>query len=216
MKINIKGVIVSAEDSWIYDLFDIENVNPKMVADKIEEADGEDLDIYINSGGGDVFSADEIYSAIREYPGAVHIHVIGLAASAASVIACAGDSDISPAAQMMVHNVSTSISGNYHDMDKASEDLKKADRAIAQAYRDKTGMSEEDALELMDSETWITADDAVTYGLIDRLAENQNSNKSGEKQPERMAASVCEMLPLSVINKMTASKNKLIEYFEGD
>lgn len=215
MKINIKGTIVNTEDSWIYDLFEIENTNPKMVADKIEEAGGEDLDIYINSGGGDVFSASEIYSAIREYSGAVHIHVTGLAASAASVIACASDSDIAPTAQLMVHNVSTSASGNYHDMDKASEDLKKADRAIAQAYRDKTGMSEADALELMDSETWITADDAVTYGLIDRIAENQNSN-NGEKQPERMAASVCEMLPLSVINKMTDKKNKLTEYFEGE
>jgi ATP-dependent protease ClpP protease subunit len=138
--------------------------------------------------------------------------VVGLAASAASVIACAGKSDIAPTAQMMVHNVSTWAAGNYHDMDHASNMLKQANRAIAAAYTEKSGMSEKDALDLMDAETWITAQDAVDYGLIDKIAGSQNSIQD-EDASVRLAASVGGMLPPSVINKMQKRKQALLDYF---
>lgn len=212
MKIDVKGAIVPDDDAWIYDLFDVDHANPAKVADAIEKANGEDLDIYINSGGGDVFAGSEIYSAIRAYTGKVHIHVTGIAASAASVIACAGDSDIAPTAQMMVHNVSTYADGNYRDMRHTSNVLRQADRAIAAAYVAKTGMPEKDALDLMDAESWLTAQDAVDYGLIDRIAENQNAQSSSEPAAG-LAASVGGLLPPSVINKMQQKKQDLINYF---
>ena len=108
MKINVKGTIIPNDDQWIYDLFDIDATSPAKVSKGITAAAEKDepLEVYINSGGGDIFAASEIYSAIREYSGDVKIHVVGLAASAASVIACAGKSDISPTAQIMVHKVS--------------------------------------------------------------------------------------------------------------
>lgn len=212
MKIDIKGAIVSNDDAWIYDWFGESYVSPAKVSAALEEANGEDVDIEINSGGGDVFAGSEIYAAIRAYPGTVNIHVVGLAASAASVIACAAKSDIAPTAQMMVHNVSTWAAGNYHDMDHASNMLKQANRAIAAAYVEKSGMSEKDALDLMDAETWITAQDAVDYGLIDKIAGSQNSVQD-EDASVRLAASVGGMLPPSVINKMQKRKQALLDYF---
>lgn len=212
MKIDIKGAIVSNDDAWIYDWFGETYTSPKNVSAALEEANGEDVDIEINSGGGDVFAGSEIYAAIRAYPGTVNIHVVGLAASAASVIACAAKSDIAPTAQMMVHNVSTWAAGNYHDMDHASNMLKQANRAIAAAYVEKSGMSEKDALDLMDAETWITAQDAVDYGLIDKIAGSQNSIPD-EDASVRLAASVGGMLPPSVINKMQKRKQALLDYF---
>lgn len=212
MKIDIKGAIVPNDDAWIYDWFGETYTSPKNVSAALEEANGEDVDIEINSGGGDVFAGSEIYAAIRAYPGTVNIHVVGLAASAASVIACAAKSDIAPTAQMMVHNVSTWAAGDYHDMDHTSNMLKQANRAIAAAYVEKSGMSEKDALDLMDAKTWITAQDAVDYGLIDKIAGSQNSVQD-EDASVRLAASVGGMLPPSVINKMQKRKQALLDYF---
>lgn len=212
MKIDIKGTIVPTAHADVYDFFGIPNVSPGKVIDALDKAGGEDVDIDISSGGGDVFAGSEIYSAIRAYRGAVNIHIVGIAASAASVIACAAKSDIAPTAQMMVHNVSTWAAGNYHDMDHASNMLKQANRAIAAAYVEKSGMSEKDALDLMDAETWITAQDAVDYGLIDKIAGSQNSVQD-EDASVRLAASVGGMLPPSVINKMQKRKQALLDYF---
>lgn len=213
MKIDIKGAIVPDSDGWIYDWFGESYCSPGKVHAALEEAAGEDVDIDISSGGGDVFAGSEIYAAIRAYPGKVSIHVVGLAASAASVIACAGDSDIAPTAQMMVHNVSTYAAGDYHEMDHTSDMLKQANRAIASAYMEKAGMSEKDALDLMDAESWLTAQDAVDYGLIDRIAGSQNAVSEDDNASVRMAASVGGMLPPSVINKMQKRKQALLDYF---
>ncbi len=194
MKIDVKGVIIPSEDAWIYNLFRIENTSPKDVNKAIEEAGGERIDIYINSTGGDIFAGSEIYSAISGYEGEVKIHVVGMAASAASVIACAGKSEISPTAMIMVHNVSSGAKGDYHAMDKESEILKKANETIANAYVTKSGMTLNEALEMMDKETWLSAEDAVSKGLIDNIAQNRNL---------QLTASLNSgLLPQSVIDKM--------------
>ena len=214
MKINVKGTVISDAYAWIYDYFKEPYVSPSKVHDALEEAGGEDVDIYINSGGGDVFAGSEIYSAIRDYKGSVKIHVVGLAASTASMIACAAKSDITPTGQFMVHNVRTFTAGDYREMDHTSEMLRQANRAIAAAYTSKTKMTEADALELMDAETWLTASDAVGWGLIDEISENQNANnQTGDEDDLRMAAAAGRMIPASVIDKMLAKQQELIEYF---
>lgn len=212
MKIPVKGSIISNGDAWIYEWFGEDYTCPANVAQALEEANGEDVDVDINSGGGSVFAGSEIYAALRAYAGRVNIHVVGLAASAASVIACAGHSDIAPTAQVMVHNVSASACGNYHDMDKTSEILQQANRAIAAAYVEKSGMSEQDALDLMDAETWLTAKDAVEYGLIDAIATSQNQTDS-DPTDLRLSASYGGNIPDSVINKMQKQKSDLMDYF---
>ena len=211
MDIYVNGTIVDSEDAWVYDLFGIENASPVKVRDALKDADGSDVDIFINSGGGSVFAGSEIYSMIQRYKGNVVIHGTGLAASAASVIACAGKCLMSATAQMMVHNVSSYGSGDYKNFDKMSEILKKANEAIAAAYVRKSGMSMQDALELMDVETWLTAKDALEYGLIDGIEENQNANKQTESNDltPSLAASTATMLPREVLNKFNTEKNNV-------
>ncbi|WP_277669094.1 head maturation protease, ClpP-related [Caproiciproducens galactitolivorans] len=172
MAIEIKGYIVPDDDKFIYDYFGISATSPKDVTEAIEKADGQPLDVEISTCyGGDIFAGSGIYSALRGYKGGVHIHITGLAASAASVIAMAGPSDMSPTAMLMVHRVSTMAEGNLHAMDATSDMLQNADKAIAAAYVAKSGMDEKDALKMMDKETWITAAQAVELKLVDKVAD---------------------------------------------
>ena len=135
-KINIKGPIVSDSDAWIYEWFGIEATCPKMVDEAIEKANGEELEVIINSGGGSVFAGSEIYTALKSYAGNVVVRIVGLAASAASVIAMAGKKVLmSPTAQMMIHNVTTYADGDYRDMEHTAEILRNANDTIANAYR---------------------------------------------------------------------------------
>lgn len=199
MDVNIKGTVISSDEAWIYDYFGIESVTPKAVNNAIAKANGEKLDVYINSGGGDIFAGSEIYEALRSYKGDVKIHVVGLAASAASVIACARESEIAPTAMMMVHNVSSYAEGDYRDMNHQAEVLEKANKIIAAAYVEKTGMAEAEALKMMDHETWLTAQDAVDKKLCNCISKPQQNSTT----TVQLAASYNSgLLPRNVIEKM--------------
>ncbi len=172
MKVEIKGYIVSNDDKCIYDYFGIGATCPQDILNAIHEANSETLEVEITTCyGGDIFAGSSIYAALRGYAGGVRISVTGLAASAASVIAMAGQSEMAPTAMMMVHRVSSIAAGNYHDMERTSNSLQQADKAIAAAYVAKSGMEEKDAIKMMDAETWITAKQAVELGLVDRVSE---------------------------------------------
>lgn len=203
MRIDIKGAIISNNDKWIYDWLEWDATCPKDVTSAIDKADGDKLDVYINSGGGSIFAGSEIYAALQEYGGQVQIHVVGMAASAASVIACAAQSDITPTAMLMVHNVSVGAEGDYHDMDKTSEILQKANQTMAAAYVAKSGMTEADALAMMDKETWLSARDAVEKGLIDKIAEPKNL--------QLVAAFNSPLLPQSAIEKIRNTVKRPLE-----
>ncbi|MEG1686632.1 MAG: Clp protease ClpP [Angelakisella sp.] len=200
MKIDIKGAIIPNDDKWLYDYFCMDSTCPKQVTDSITQANGQRLEVYINSGGGSIFAGAEIYGALEAYPGEVKIHVVGSACSAASVIACAGKSDMVRTGMFMYHNVSGSASGDYHDMDKSSAVLQTANRAICAAYVYKTGKSEAELLADMDAETWLTAEQAVKKGFIDSIAENQNLP---------LVAGIGGIIPQSVLNKIRAESGKV-------
>lgn len=168
-KIEVKGTIVGNADKWIYEWFGMDATCPKDVNAAISEANGEPLLVEINSGGGDVFAGSEIYTALKAYAGTVEINIVGLAASAASVIAQAGHSRISPTALFMVHNVSGSAAGDFHDMQQEAEILQTANKAVAAAYLEKTGKTMEELLGIMDAETWMDAQKAVEYGFVDEV-----------------------------------------------
>lgn len=177
-KINIKGTIVSNEDKWIYDWFGIESVSPKDVSKALNDANGQDIEVEINSGGGDIFAGSEIYTAIRSYKGNVQINIVGLAASAASVISMAGKSKITPTGMFMIHNVSSGAQGDYRDMEHSAEILKTANQSIANAYKEKTGLTNDELLALMDKETWMSAEDAVKNKFVDGIMfNNQITNQ---------------------------------------
>jgi ATP-dependent Clp protease protease subunit len=165
--IDIKGTIISNDDKWIYDWYDIESVCPRDVLGKLNGTD--DIDIYINSGGGDVIAASEIYEALRQYKGNVLIHVVGLAASAASMIMCARECDISPTSLVMIHNVSTGVHGDKNAMSHEAEVLSAADEAVCAAYQIKTGKSKDELLGMMNEETWLPAKKAVELGFCDHM-----------------------------------------------
>jgi len=170
MKVKIKGPIISNSDAWIYEYFGIEATSPSMIDKAIEKANGEDLEVEINSGGGSVFAGSEIYTALKSCKGNVTVKIVGLAASAASVIAMAGKKvTMSPTAQMMIHNVSSCAAGDYREMEHTAEILKNANDTIANAYRLKTGKEQKELLSLMDKETWMTAQKAKELGFIDEV-----------------------------------------------
>lgn len=181
-KIEIKGTIVADEDKWIYEWFGVGATCPKDIHTALQEANGEDLEVEINSGGGDVIAGNEIYTALRTYKGKVNIIISGMAASAASYIATARRCEISPVGIFMIHNVSGGARGDYHAMDKESEILQTVNRAIAGAYMEKTKMSMEDLLGLMDQESWLTAEKALEYGFVDAIVKNQEeTQQTGRK-----------------------------------
>ncbi|MBQ8574819.1 MAG: Clp protease ClpP [Clostridia bacterium] len=196
MRINIKSDIVGNDEAWIYRWYGIDCVTPKNVLSALDEArknNNERVDIYINSGGGDIFAASEIYSALIEYEGEVMIHIVGLAASAASVIACAGVSEIAPTAMLMIHNVSAQTRGDYNAMEHSAEMLKKANLTISAAYRAKTGKTDDELLDLMNRETWFTADEAVSLGFVDKHIDTSKV---------RLVAADSRVLSLDTLEKM--------------
>lgn len=168
--VNIKGVISSDDNAEIYQWFGYTAVTPSSVADQLSEAGGEDVIVNIGSNGGDVFAGSEIYSALKEYPGKVDVHITSLAASAASFIAMAGDSvQISPTAQIMIHRSSTSASGNTDAMASAKQATDSIDTMLVNVFHKKTGIKCETLYDMLKAETWINAEQAVKQGFADKI-----------------------------------------------
>lgn len=192
----IKGTIVSNNDKWIYEWFDMEATSPNDVSNVLDQLNGEEVEVEINSGGGDVYAGSEIYTLLKDYKGKVEVKILGIAASAASLIAMAGDIvKISPSAQIMIHNVWSTAVGDYRDMEHEVGVLKGFNKSIANAYMLKTGMSQEELLDLMDKETWLTAQDAKKLGFVDEVMFDEGN---------QLVASVTNgfVLPAEVINKI--------------
>lgn len=181
-KINIKGVIIPNSYKWFYDWFEEDSTCPNDVQKILDEAGGEDVECYVNSPGGIIDVGSEIYTMLRSYKGDVKIYIVGEACSAASVIAMARYSEMSPTALMMVHCVSTGARGNHNDMEHAAEILRTADDALSNAYMAKSSMSKKEVLAMMEKETWLTAEQAKEKGLIDGIMFE-------EKEPLRLTAS---------------------------
>ncbi|SUP61415.1 ATP-dependent Clp protease proteolytic subunit [Weissella viridescens] len=168
--LNLTGPIVGNDSSWIYDYLGIDCISPKNVMESIGDA-SEQLVINLSSGGGEVTAASEIYTALRQMNTTVSINITGMAASAASIIAMAGDTvNISPTAQMMIHQASLrDVSGNKDDLTHLSNILDKTDQSIVQAYVDRTGLPVDKIVKMMADETFLTAQEAVEYGFADQI-----------------------------------------------
>src|SRR3990172_3975841 len=136
---------------------------------------GEDIrhiDLSINSPGGNVFDGIAIYNMLRAHQAKVVVTIDGIAVSIASVIAMAGDKIVMPGnAMMMIHDPSGVVMGTAQDMRKVAEALDKIKGGLIAAYRSKSGMSDEDIADLMSDETWLTAREAVDFGLADQMIE---------------------------------------------
>lgn len=197
-QIDIRGVIVPDDDLWVYNWFDITATAPKAVRDVLNSANGDDVDVIINSNGGDVFAGSEIFTILRGYTGKVNIKIQSFAASAAAVIAMAGESEMSPVAQLMIHNVSAGASGDHRAMEHTAQVLKNANKAIAAAFVAKTGRSEAEILDLMARETWFTAEQAVKEGFVDRVM--FDSQTVGNVPVQLAASHGSGLLPKNVLD----------------
>src|SRR5690554_1679716 len=175
-KIKIKGYIIPNDYKWIYDWFEVDSTCPADVEKALNEANGEDVEVDINSPGGDMYSGSEIYTLLMAYSGKVTTNGTGVVASAASLPLVAGrPARISPTAQLMIHNVSSDLVGDYRLHEHEAEILKGHNASIANAYRLKTGLAEEKLLELMDAGgsantgTYLNAQQAKELGFIDEI-----------------------------------------------
>ncbi len=140
-----------------------------MFKDELNSGDG-DITVWINSPGGDCVAAAQIYNMLANYKGNVTVKIDGIAASAASVIAMAGDKVLmSPVSMMMIHNPATMAFGDHTEMEKAIEMLDGVKDSIINAYVLKTGMSRAKLSRLMDAETWMDATKAVELGFADDI-----------------------------------------------
>lgn len=169
-RINVKGSIVDKGSAWLYDWLGMDYVTAEGFKSQLAEAAGGAVVVEVNSPGGVVSQGAEIYEAIRAYEGDIEIHVVGLAASCASFIACAAKSTISPMGYLFLHNCLSSCCGNQHDMRQTMESLASIDENIMGAYKAKTGMSEDEIYELMEQNTTISAKRAVELGFIDEIS----------------------------------------------
>ena len=170
----LNGVI--AAESWLDD-----DVTPQLFKDELESGTG-DIEVWLDSPGGDVMAATQIYNMLKNYNGKVTVKIDSLAASAASVVAMAGDEILmSPLSLMLVHNPLTVAAGNVDDMQKAIDMLDEVKESIINAYELKTGLSRAKISHLMDCETWLSAKKAVELHFADGiLFGNSNSDIADE------------------------------------
>ncbi|MBA6051493.1 head maturation protease, ClpP-related [Staphylococcus aureus] len=203
MKAEIKGVIVSNEDKWVYEMLGMDSTCPKDVLTQLEFSD-EDVDIIINSNGGNLVAGSEIYTHLRAYKGKVNVRITAIAASAASLIAMAGDHiEMSPVARMMIHNPSSIALGEAKDLNHAAETLEHVGQIMAEAYAVRAGKNKQELVEMMARETWLNADEAIEQGFADsKMFENDNM---------QIVASNTQVLSKDVLNRVTALVSKTPE-----
>lgn len=148
-----------------------DEITPKQFKDDLDAlGDVDEIHVYINSNGGDVFAGHAIHSMLKMHKATVTVYVVGLAASIASVIAMAGDRVVMMRnSMMMIHRAWTVAMGNANDMRKMGDDLERIDESLVAAYESKTGLPKDEIRALMDAETWLTADECVEKGFADEI-----------------------------------------------
>ena len=163
-----------------------DEITPQMFRDELESGEG-DVSVWINSPGGNVFAAAEIYTMLKDYKGSITVKIDAIAASAASVVAMAGDTvQMSPVAMLMIHDPSTVAMGNTKDMEKAIEVLNEVKESIINAYAAKSGLTHARIANLMSNETWMNAKKAVELGFADEIlfAKKEDAPDSDPADPE--------------------------------
>ena len=151
-------------ETWLGD-----DVTPEIFRDELNRGTG-NVTVWINSPGGDCFAAAQIYNMLMEYRGNVDVRIDGIAASAASVIAMAGNTvSISPVGMMMIHNPATISIGDEQEMKRAIDRLSEIKESIINAYELKTGLPRKQLSNLMNAESWFNAKKAKELGFVDSI-----------------------------------------------
>lgn len=175
-----------------------DEITPQMFRDELESGEG-DVTVWINSPGGNVFAAAEIYTMLKDYKGSITVKIDAIAASAASVVAMAGDVvQMSPVAMLMIHDPSTVAMGNTKDMEKAIEVLNEVKESIINAYASKSGLSHARIANFMSNETWMNAKKAVELGFADEVLfeAKQKASEEPEQTPDEKPGEGEEKQPI--------------------
>ena len=198
-----------AEESWFGD-----EVTPKQFKSELVSGEG-DIDIWINSPGGDCIAASQIYNMLMDYKGNVTVKIDGIAASAASVIAMAGTTvKVSPTSLMMIHNPLTVAIGDSAEMKKAIQMLEEVKESIINAYELKTGQPRAKLSKLMDGETWLNANKALELGFADEMLFDERETCDGAQNYSFSRQAVTNSLLDKLIPKPTIPKGIPVDVFE--
>ena len=199
-----------AEESWFGD-----EVTPAIFRDELMKGEG-NITVWINSPGGDVFAAAQIYNMLMDYKGNVTVRIDGLAASAASMIAMAGTTvEMSPVGMLMVHNPSTAVIGNTKEMQAAIQMLDEVKESILNAYELKTGQPRQQLSDLMDAESWMNAKKALELGFVDKILFASDEEEKNSEGVEAMLFSQ-RAVTNSLIDKIKAQSQKFVKVAATD
>lgn len=169
--------------------------NAEAVRRKIQDVKAEKIHVHINSGGGSAFDGVAICNLLKQHSAEIIVHIDGWAASAASVIAMAGDKIIMPSnTMMMIHQASTIEYGNADLFEKTARDLRKIDSALAASYKKRFVGTDEELKQLLKDETWLTAEEAVALGLADEIADEIEIYDTQEDEEEEVVENFKEGL----------------------
>lgn len=197
-----------SEDTWWGD-----EITPALFRDELSKVSG-NLTVWLNSPGGDVFAASQIYSMLKNHKGKVTVKIDGIAASAASVVAMAGDETlIAPTAMMMIHDPSTCAMGNKADMEKAITLLEEVKESIINAYETKSHLSRNKIAKMMSDETWLNAKKAHEMGFVDGILFADKKNPFIPEKEEEEEPDEDEEKEEDSLTAMTYSKSKNMSAF---
>lgn len=216
----IKAAVEGDASISIYDQigasWDGEGVTAKRIGAALRSIGARDVTVNVNSPGGDFFEGVAIYNLLRQHQHKVTVKVMGLAASAASVIAMAGDEILmGDGAFLMIHNAWAVAIGNRHDMQTASEQLAPFDAAMADVYAARAGMTPAEAAALMDKETWIGASQAVKDGFATGLIDGGDITHDTQAQGNKRYLAMVEASMAKAGHSRSARRDALKSLFSG-
>lgn len=183
-----------------------------------QHKDAKEIKVYINSLGGSVMEGIAIYNQLKRHSAHKTVYIDGFACSIASVIAMAGDTVIMPKnTVMMIHNAWTIAMGNSAELRKAADDLEIINQASRQAYLDKSGgkITEEKLTELLDAETYLTAEQCIELGLADRFSADDSKDDAGSTAKEQAAQQTAEQMAAAEMEKRKAKALAAINRYFG-
>lgn len=197
-----------SDETWLGD-----EITPALFRDELSKVSG-DLTVWLNSPGGDCISASQIYTMLRNHKSKVTVKIDGIAASAASVVAMAGDETlIAPTAMMMIHDPSTCAMGNKADMEKAITLLEEVKESIINAYETKSHLSRNKIAKMMSDETWLNAKKAHEMGFVDGILFADKKNPFIPEKEEEEEPDEDEEKEEDSLTAMTYSKSKNMTAF---
>lgn len=215
------GIKAATTDDNTISVFDVigqdyrgEGITAKRIAGALRAMNGADVTVNINSPGGDMFEGLAIYNLLREYEGHVTVKVLGIAASAASIIAMAGDDiQIGRGAFLMIHNCWLYAMGNRHDFAELAQSLEPFDTAMADIYAARSGLDIAAVQKLMDAESYIGGSDAVAKGLADSLL-SADAVSDGDESPAAALRKLDALLAKTSTPR--SERRKLIKALTGN